>query len=338
VHEEDEGPSDEKEGIMRHDEEERSQTNTVFSNENSSNSSTNIDAGQRTNEMHNCSRTRTPVEELAHQIATKLASRAYHLPGYDWKQDWIQYIVNNHLLLGICCHHPLHPLNLGTRMLLLLGSFSYGVAVTNAISLLFLITGTTDEEEVFTVNLVVKLPGQQSNPQAFPVTMGILLLLTVGSGSHALFDHFLWNLNACGCCRSVRKGYYVLIFLVIAVVVAFSSCILVMSASMGGWPSCGQCDGLDFKEIFNNQDYFFLTAYVLEFAISSLIYCPVLETVIFSGILGCCGRIPIIGGRPYEMRKESKMQPDEKSECQSQNEESECPSQDEQSECPSQMA
>jgi len=314
--------SDEEEGNSRHGNEGTGQDSSVFSKESGSTSSINEDAGERTDESHHCSLKRSPTEELAHQITAKLASQAYHLPGNDWKQDLAQYLLNHHLLFGMFCHHPLHPLKLGQRMLLLLGSFSYGVTITNAISLYFLILGTSDEEEVFVVNLAMSLPGQQSNPHTFPVTMGILLLLTVGSGSHALFDHVVRNLH---------KGCYLLLFLALAVTIALSSCTLVVSASTGGWPSCDQCNEevLELNEIFNNRSPLsFLTAYVLEFVTASLIYCPILETVLFSGIFGCCGRVPVIGGRPYEMRREpNNMQPDESSECSSQNEQSECPSQ-----------
>lgn len=320
---EDEGSRDEEEGSTAHTEEE-------ISDGNSSDSSTNIDPGQRKNEMHD-----TSAEESAHQIATKLATRAYHLPGYDWRNDWSQYLLNNHLLFGVCCHHSLHPVKLGQRMFFLLGSCAYGVAITNAISLWFLITGTTDEDQALTVNLAVHLPGQPATPYTFPVTMGMLVLLTAGSGTHALFDHLVWNLKACGGCRSVRTGYYLLIVLAVAMAAAFSSCILVLSASVGEWPNCGLCDPmeetpgevLDVTEMFRDQGYSFMTAYVFEFAIASFVYSPIFETLLFSGIFGCCGRIPILGGRPYAMRQESTMKPDEKSDCQAQNEESECPSQ-----------
>ena len=41
--------------------------------------------------------------------------------------------------------------------------------------------------------------------------------------------------------------------------------------------------------------------------IQLFVYYPMFETVLFSGVLGC-GSIPVLGGRPYEMKKEAKAQ------------------------------
>ncbi len=53
-------------------------------------------------------------------LISLLRRRSMHLPGNNWYQDWIQYIRNNHPLLGICLHHPLHPLRMGQRIYILL--------------------------------------------------------------------------------------------------------------------------------------------------------------------------------------------------------------------------
>ncbi|CAB9520278.1 expressed unknown protein [Seminavis robusta] len=71
------------------------------------------------------------VEDNA--IAAALAARAFHLPGYSYMADWSQYIVNNHLIFGLCCRHPKHPLTTKLRFLNLMASALFGLAITNMI-------------------------------------------------------------------------------------------------------------------------------------------------------------------------------------------------------------
>ena len=46
----------------------------------------------------------------------------------------------------------------------------------------------------------------------------------------------------------------------------------------------------------------FLIGYFLELTMALFVFYPLTSTMFFSGILGC-GRLPVIGGRPYEMWK-----------------------------------
>mmetsp|Transcript_4110 Transcript_4110/g.8710 ORF Transcript_4110/g.8710 Transcript_4110/m.8710 type:complete len:213 (+) Transcript_4110:177-815(+) len=74
---------------------------------------------------------------------------------------------------------------------------------------------------------------------------------------------------------------------------------------------------LDFDEIFDEfevQDYSFIRGYALEFVVSLFVYYPLVETVLFSGVLGC-GRIPFLGGRPYAMKQEAQKRSDARSIC-----------------------
>eukprot|EP00984_Skeletonema_dohrnii_P027860 scaffold17549_cov67-Skeletonema_dohrnii-CCMP3373.AAC.1 len=54
----------------------------------------------------------TPLERT---LVPKFAARAYHLPGNSVCADWLQYMLNNHPVIGICCHHRLHPLKTRQR-------------------------------------------------------------------------------------------------------------------------------------------------------------------------------------------------------------------------------
>ena len=68
-------------------------------------------------------------------IRQKLSLRSYHLPGNNWTQDLDMYIRNNHLIIGIFCHHKLHPVKWYHRLVLLLGSFAFGLIITNIVYL-----------------------------------------------------------------------------------------------------------------------------------------------------------------------------------------------------------
>ena len=78
-------------------------------------------------------------EEIQRErIEHALLHHAYHLPGTtSWFADLWQYLSNNHPLLGICCHHPHHPLPSHLRAAALLGSIFFGLVVTNIIYLAF---------------------------------------------------------------------------------------------------------------------------------------------------------------------------------------------------------
>lgn len=53
----------------------------------------------------------------------------------------------------------------------------------------------------------------------------------------------------------------------------------------------------------NLTAYDFLFSFVIEMTLAYCIYYPTIATILFMGILDCCcGVIPIIGGRPYEMK------------------------------------
>ena len=51
--------------------------------------------------------------------------------------------------------------------------------------------------------------------------------------------------------------------------------------------------------------YEFLISYALELVLALFLYYPVVGSVLFSGYLGC-GAIPILGGRPYEVKMEER--------------------------------
>jgi hypothetical protein len=137
-------------------------------------------------------------------IARRLASRSYHLPNYGYWRDYMQYLFNNHPVFGICFHNRLHPLGATRHLLILLGSFAYGVAATNGIYLWYVASGRDPGEEVLAVSAGGGEAGEEGDGggggSSASLTHGALILLTAGSGSHAIFDRFVWVLAVC-CAR-----------------------------------------------------------------------------------------------------------------------------------------
>ena len=50
----------------------------------------------------------------------------------------------------------------------------------------------------------------------------------------------------------------------------------------------------------------FMIGYVIEFVLAVFVYSPLILTVVFTGVLGCNGKIPVLGGRPREVFKEQR--------------------------------
>jgi len=64
-------------------------------------------------------------------------------------------------------------------------------------------------------------------------------------------------------------------------------------------------DVFDDDVVTNSTEKFsFLVGYSVELVFALFVYYFLTSTIYFSGILGC-GRIPIFGGRPYELKKEA---------------------------------
>ena len=151
------------------------------------------------------------------------------------------------------------------------------------------------------------------------VTEGMIVLWTVGGIVHALYDTMVWYLAACVCClpgRSLEalqgwKPYSrVLLTIAVTVVAAVCSFLVLLRASWSDsnqdpqWhDSAGLWDdhvpqpwnGFEDKSSFD-----FLVSYGMEVAVALFVWYPIVGTILFSGVLGC-GRVPILGGRPYEM-------------------------------------
>lgn len=264
--------------------------------------------------------TREDEEELAlkRKLVPRLAKRAYHLEeGNSWMQDWMQYQKNTHPVFGLCCYHRFHPIRLPQRVIILVGSIAFGFAITNCVILGFL----GSEQAGGVVNVVYDATGKFAEIQQkytnYELQQSMVFLLTVGSFTHSMFDMLIWYLMACFCFRpggnfKVNKrcqnfGIYASVLVVmLAVVVATSVGIARLNSDQNNQAEYKASIAEQYAEAqldsTNSTRFSFLVGYLLELVFALFVFYFITSTVFFSGILGC-GRVPIFGGRPYEIRQ-----------------------------------
>jgi len=265
-------------------------------------------------------------EEATNRLKRRLAARAYHFPGNTWCQDWMQYLSNTHTVLGLFFHHPLHPMGFQERLVILFGSIAIGLTISNFTYLYFIRNGISVEEEVFTLN------SRHTHVTGVPVvsvTKLMITLWTLGSFIHTCFDLGLWHMKACTICRYqgriderlVQWGRVIGLFIVmIACFAGGYAVILRATLEYKGEESLADEveESIKHSEVYSvkfedKRSFRFLLGYLVEFVLALFVYYPLAVTVLFSGVLGC-GRVPILGGRPREMKRErryelSKRQP-----------------------------
>jgi hypothetical protein len=232
-------------------------------------------------------------------LISLLRRRSMHLPGNNWYQDWIQFIRNNHPLLGICLHHPLHPLRIEQRIYILIASVSFGLLASNLVYLFFVFSTEDFDDKVFRIYLEV----QGGDYQPLEISQGMIFLLATNGILHALFDVSLWHISACTCFQA-REDFLGLqnigSFVVVAIsgtIAACSSFFIVCRALVSG---ADELNGNEeqMKGFFRFEGYAFLLGYFAELCGVYFVCYPLLVTVMFSGILGC---IPGLGGRPRDV-------------------------------------
>ncbi len=255
----------------------------------------------------------TPLEREAEaqrrRFIRRLAARAYHFPGNSWFEDWLQYTKNTHLVFGIFFHHPLHPVTSKERCIILLGSVAVGLLLSNLIYLWFV-------EADFGMHDTVLTLGPNGN---VTITKLMITLWTLGSFVHTIFDLSIWHIKACTLCRlygshvsdkAVKFGRGTGVTIVLFTL-AFATYLVLLRASEDFKAAS---DGEDTDDSFfhsivlgGGAKYFdFTLGYLVEFIVAVFVYSPLILTVVFSGILGCDGKIPILGGRPREVAKEQR--------------------------------
>jgi len=154
-----------------------------------------------------------------------------------------------------------------------------------------------------------------SETTSIEVDQSLLFLWTVGSFLHSAFDLLIWYLAACQCFRpggifSQRPfcqtfGLYLSVLLVVGAVFSATSVIVLrLNANIDKDNAEDPTDDIVAMAGLQSTRFSFLLAYSLELIFALFVFYFLTSLVFFSGILGC-GRIPILGGRPYELRKEA---------------------------------
>ena len=235
-------------------------------------------------------------------IISLLRRRSMHLPGNSWHKDWIQYIRNNHPLLGICLSHPLHPLRIDQRIYILVASVSFGLLATNLVYLYYMKSTEDFDEKVFRIYLQF----QDGDFRPIEISHGMISLWLTNGVLHALFDVSLWHLSACSCFSS-RKNFEKLqrigSFAVVAIsgaVAAASSVVIVGRALLSSGEEMEENDDELMQNFFVFEGYAFLIGYCVELCAVYFICYPLLVTIMFTGILGC---FPFLGGRPKDVER-----------------------------------
>ena len=173
------------------------------------------------------------------------------------------------------------------------------------------------DEVVFTLN---KHHSKYTGLPEISVTKVMLTLWTLGSFLHTVFDLSLWHMKACTICRYgglvdeklARTGRLVGLFIVL-VVMGVGGYAVLLRATLEYKGEGSKSEEVE-ESIKNNEIYDldvedkrsfkFLLGYLVEFVLALFVYYPIAVTVIFSGVLGCNGRVPLLGGRPREVKKE----------------------------------
>jgi len=255
-----------------------------------------------------------------------LSEQKFHLPGNDWKQDWVQYFSNNHPILGVCLHDRVHPVGWGMRIMCFVSSAVFGLALTN----MFWLWARSSEnnEAVFTLEVGTR-PGSNltgyvvdvDENNAVQVTPDIIALWTVGGMIHGAFDNLIWTLSICACCdvgakyehlaKYKRFGVGLLGFFVVLVMALTTLTVVVRGVienseeepDVSELQSAGIFDDTLDLSTSTKENYEFLMSYTVEMALAMGVYFPLLGTIFFWGVLGCF-KYSCMGGRPYELIEE----------------------------------
>lgn len=246
-------------------------------------------------------------------IVPLLAASAFHIPGNTWGEDWRQFMCNNHPVFGICCHHRHHPIKTFSRLVALFGIFVFGFAITNLFYLLYIMYPNLDQDVMSFVTY---------DDNVFTLTTGTLLLWTAGAAAQAFFNLSIWIIAACACCRpggscerraccpSLGKHMVRALILVIFICAIF---VLLMRVAINKQTAEDELQtDLSFEYFFTSEAWDFkledtedgfsiVFAYLVHMASSLFIFYPLIGTILLSGVLGCFGKLPYLGGRPYEM-------------------------------------
>ena len=242
----------------------------------------------------------TSDDEEIKYIVRLLARRTMHLPHFSYWQDYLQFFNNNHPVFGMCLCHPLHPLQRGHRVWMLIASFSFGLAATNIVYLYYVV----HDDEVDKVLLDIELNDVSfGDVHALTVTYGMLTLWTFGGLLHTIFDVLMWYLAACACFMtgvscSKRSNFKLIgmysVIAITAILIVLAVFVVTLRGAyeqrlrfMEEGKSMEDFSWLDLTKVHN---YSFLIGYVIELFLVYFCYYPIIIFALFNGIVPCLGR------------------------------------------------
>jgi len=147
-----------------------------------------------------------------------------------------------------------------------------------------------------------------------------VLLWTLGGSLHAIYDGAIWYASACACCLPgnpcerlgfMRRTSSYLVVFVVVLVTALASFAVVLRATLASHEdidaslleSAGLVDDAIHVGEGLSKDlgvFEFVVGYFVEFILALFLYYPLFQTILFTGILDCCG-LPVLAGRPYDI-------------------------------------
>ena len=231
----------------------------------------------------------------------------------------VERMRNNHPLLGICCKYKQHPIGIRQRIAILLGSISFGIAVSNIIYLYYKMNPEDN---------VLLLTVRSWNYTRFEITSEMALLWTVGSVVHTMMDLLVWNISVCSCClpgafcsccgcfRKLGQCMVIVICVLFCAMALLATLLRVhydgqgyadegtVSQDTSSTTSTPSLDGLLANATI--ESFSFLLGYFIELSLVYFVYFPICATIVFSGIIPCIGRPRDVKRRSKKkMRKEN---------------------------------
>jgi len=238
----------------------------------------------RREQRFRANRVNRAVKRYEEALTAALNRRSFHLPGHDVTQDWMQYMCNTHPLFAICCaNREATAFGCGYRFLVFLTSVMVSLVVVNAALWWSNLEGTA------TVDLPFGLSDGMTiyEPEVYLFTWMAMV--------HAIHDCVAWY----GCSSASledgpRSKVFCTLWLVVWICAALSfGALLYTEMQQNG------------DDDFQGYDYMLVLLYAsVELALVWFLWYFVVATVLFTGIFGCCGRIPILGGRPRDVKLE----------------------------------
>ena len=174
---------------------------------------------------------------------------------------------------------------------------AFGLAATSAVYIWFYIWGKESLDLV-----VVDIP--------------IGLVASAAAILNSVFDLFLWYMHSCPCCLPgalfdldkkcygkawVWVGRHLAACLVgLSLIMASGAALVRYWVEEDDYDDNGNGNG---NQGGGGHGFTFLISYAIECILSFFLFDPIVAFVLFSGLLGCF-RLPILGGRPWEMKSE----------------------------------